>query len=141
MPLDFKSLYDIESSKAGLLRTNSKYCFPCDNSIIRIDKHVIGGRRLGTSLVVKDNLAFGIRESTDKFKAKSGLTEESILSREAWAETDRKCVFWLEFENGLKMLVEMQEPQVAHIEEMPLQEPLPPHIEEEARRLAEKANT
>ena len=31
------------------------------------------------------------------------------MSREAWAQTDRKCVFWLEFENGTKLLVEMQD--------------------------------
>lgn len=110
------------------MRTNSKYCFPSDNSIIRIDKHVIGNRRFGTSLVIKDNLAFGIKEAQDKFKAKSSLTEEELLSREAWALTDRKCLFWLEFENGVKLLVEMQDPQQAHLEEMPLQEPLPPEI-------------
>jgi hypothetical protein len=61
--LDFNNLYDIDSTKVGVIRSNSKYCFPCDNSIIRIDKHVIGNRRLGTSLVIKDNLAFGIKET------------------------------------------------------------------------------
>ena len=68
-----------------MIRTNSKYCYPCDNSIIRIDKHYIGNRRLGTSLVVKDNLVFGIKESLDKFKSKSGFIEDEILNREAWA--------------------------------------------------------
>ena len=33
------SLYEIEQSKVGVLRSNTKYCYPSDNSIIRIDKH------------------------------------------------------------------------------------------------------
>ena len=48
---------------------------------------------------------------------------------------DRRCLFWLEFENGVKLLVEMGDSQLAHLEEVPLQEPLPPHIEEEAIRM------
>lgn len=76
---------DVDSSKVGLVRTNSKYCFPCDNSVIRIDKHVIGNRRFGSSLVVKDNFAFGIKENIEKFKTKAGFFEDEILSREAFA--------------------------------------------------------
>ncbi len=84
---EFNQMYDIESGTSGLMRTNSKYSFPCDNSIIRVDKHIIGGRRFGTSLIIKDNLAFGIRETTQAFASKSTIMEEEILSREAWATT------------------------------------------------------
>lgn len=56
-------LIDIGADKVGLLRMNSKYCFPCDNSVIRVDKCNVGSRRFGSSLVVKDNLVFGLRES------------------------------------------------------------------------------
>ena len=91
------------------MRTNSKYSFPCDNSIIRVDKHLLGGRRFGTSLIIKDNLAFGIRETTQAFSTKASMLEEEVLSREAWATTKRACVFWLDFENGTKVTVEMQE--------------------------------
>lgn len=89
--LDLHNLYDIDSSKVGLLRSNSKYCFPADNSIIRIDKHIVGGRRIGSSLVVKDNLAFGIQETMDKFKSKCSLTDDELLNRETWEQSDRKC--------------------------------------------------
>lgn len=107
--IDFNDLYDIESSKAGLLRSNTKYSFPCDNSIIRVQKHVIANKRFGSSLIIKDNLVFGIKETADKFKEKQSMSDEELMSREAWAQTDRKCAFWLEFENGTKMLVEMQD--------------------------------
>ena len=74
-----------DPNKVGLLRTNSKYCFPCDNSIIRIDKHIMGSRRLGCSLIMKDNFLFGIKERADAFKLKSqGSFEDTILSREAF---------------------------------------------------------
>jgi hypothetical protein len=61
-------MLDIDQSKVGVLRINSKYCFPSDNSIIRIDKNQIGNRRIGTSLIMKDNLLFGIKEKPEVFK-------------------------------------------------------------------------
>jgi hypothetical protein len=131
--LDMDNLVDIDSSKVGLIRTNTKYCFPCDNSIIRIDKHQIGNRRVGTSLVIKDNLAFGVKENPDKFKNKSGSFEDDVLSREAWAQSDRRCNLWLEFENGVKLLVEMEDKKVPHLEEIPLQEPLPIETNEDVK--------
>jgi hypothetical protein len=48
-----------------------------------------------------------------------------VLSREAWAQSNRNCVFWLEFENNVKLLVEMQDKQQPHLEEIPLFEQLP----------------
>jgi hypothetical protein len=63
-------LIDIDPSKAGVLRTNSKYCFPCDNSVIRVDKYRVGSRRFGSSLVVKDNLVFGLKEGYDEVHRK-----------------------------------------------------------------------
>jgi len=53
--------------------------------LIRIDKLLIGSRRLGSSLIIKDNLVFGIKESNDKVKAKLGMFEDEVLNREAWA--------------------------------------------------------
>jgi hypothetical protein len=40
-----------------------KSSFPCDNSVIRVDKSYVGGRRFGSCTVLKDNLIFGITES------------------------------------------------------------------------------
>lgn len=107
---DSENLYDIDPSKVGVMRTSSKYSYPCDNSLIRAEKHLIGGRRIGASLVIKDNLTFGIRERPSTFKAKQTLEEDELMrNREAWfsKSTDRRCDFWLEFENGIKLLVEM----------------------------------
>jgi hypothetical protein len=53
---------DIDMHRVGLVRNRQKYCFPCDNSVIRIDKNFIGSRRFGSSVVVKDNVTFGIKE-------------------------------------------------------------------------------
>jgi hypothetical protein len=113
--------------KVGVVRTNSKYCFPCDNSIIRIDKHHVGSRRIGTSLIVKDNLIYGIRERPETFKSKVGH-ENYIITREAWFASDRRCDLWMEFENGARLLVEMADKVTAHLEEIPLHDPLPPDI-------------
>lgn len=33
-----KKFYKIDGEKAGIIRENLKYGFPCDNSIIRVDK-------------------------------------------------------------------------------------------------------
>jgi hypothetical protein len=123
--LDLQNLLDIDTTKIGVLRVNSKYCYPCDNSIIRIAKNQIGNRRIGTSLIMKDNLVFGIKERNEAFKSKLG-NEDELLSREAWFASDRRCDFWLEFENGVKLLVEMVDKTVPHLEEIPLHEPLPP---------------
>jgi len=58
---NFKFL-EMDQKRVGLLRENSKYCFPCDNSVIRVDKAFVGNRRIGKSIIFKDNLAFGIKE-------------------------------------------------------------------------------
>jgi hypothetical protein len=105
-------LYDINPLNVGVIRTNTKYSYPCDNSLIRVQKHIIGGRRIGASLIVKDNLVFGIKERTESFKNKISVEEDEVLkNREAWFEHDRRCNFWLEFENGVKLLVEMADKQ------------------------------
>ncbi len=53
---------DLAPHKVGMLRTNQKYSFPCDNSVIRVDKHIASGHRFGASVVIKDNMVFGINE-------------------------------------------------------------------------------
>jgi hypothetical protein len=57
-------------------------------------------------MIIKDNLTFGVRESHEKFKNKVG-GEEDITSMEAWFSQDRRCDLWLEFENGVNLVVEM----------------------------------
>jgi hypothetical protein len=99
-------MLEIPSNKIGFIRTNTKFCYPSDNSIIRVDKHEIGNRRMGSSIIIKDNLVFGVRERLEQFNEKGG-EEEIFLNRESWATTDRRCEFWMDFENGTKLLIEM----------------------------------
>ena len=87
---------DIPTYKAGLLRTNQKFCFPCDNSIIRVDKHYVGGRRFGASVIIKDNLVFGVREDETKVKEKVA-DEDELPNLETKKASKRDCDFWLEF--------------------------------------------
>ena len=117
---------DIDSSKLSIIRANTKYSYPSDNSLIRSEKHLIGGRRIGASLVVKDNLVFGVRERPEAFSQKLSIEEDELLrNREAWFAPghDRRCDFWLEFENGVKMLVEMVDKANANLNDIPLHEP------------------
>jgi hypothetical protein len=76
--------------------------------------------------VVKDNLVFGVRERPESFAQKLSIEEDELLrNREAWFAQahDRRCDFWLEFENGVKMLVEMVDSLTANMNEIPLHEP------------------
>jgi hypothetical protein len=79
--LDQEGLLDIDFAKVGATRTTSKYSFPCDNSLIKAEKHLIGCRRIGASLVVKDNLVFGIKERPDTFALKGGPEEDDVLRK------------------------------------------------------------
>ena len=56
-------MIDMDLHRAGILRSKQKYCFPCDDSVIRVDKNFFGNRRLGACVVKKDNMIFGIKES------------------------------------------------------------------------------
>jgi hypothetical protein len=99
-------LIDIPTHKGGLLRTNQKFCFPCDNSIIRVDKHNVGGRRFGASVIIKDNLVFGIREDEATVKEKVPHQDE-LPNQESKKAGNRNCEFWLEFENKARLHIAM----------------------------------
>jgi hypothetical protein len=59
--------------------------------------------------VVKDNFVFGIKETAQQLKEKVSL-EDQCLNFESKKVSDRRCEFWLEFENGVKMFAEMLDP-------------------------------
>jgi len=72
-----------------------KYGFPCDNSIIRVDKLQVGGKRIGKSMIIKDNFTFGITERNAFFHEKKA-GEEDLLSREGRQEAkDPRCDMWI----------------------------------------------
>ena len=102
-------LIDIPSHKAGLLRTNQKFCFPCDNSVIRVDKRQVAGRRFGASVIIKDNMVFGIKEDETMVKDKVA-GEDEIPNLETKKANNRNSEFWLEFENKARLHVAMLEP-------------------------------
>ena len=37
--------------------------YPEDNSIMKVDQYEIGGQKYKKSVIIKDNLTFGLRES------------------------------------------------------------------------------
>lgn len=50
--------------------------------MIRSQKNFVGGRRFGTSVIVKDNLIFGIKESQSELESKVA-DDDTILNNEA----------------------------------------------------------
>lgn len=58
---------------------------------------------------MKDNFVFGLREPKSVIDDKIPM-EDHILNLETKRKTDRRCEFWLEFENGVKMFAEMLDP-------------------------------
>jgi len=111
-------IIDIPQHKVGTLRVNQKFCFPCDNSIIRVDKHNVGGRRFGASVILKDNMVFGIREDESVVEEKVAGDDE-LFNLETKKASNRNCQFWLEFENKARLSIAMIEPVEAQKELIP----------------------
>ena len=57
-------------------------------------------------MAFKDNFVFGIKEAPHTVDEKVAL-EDSCLNFETKKTLDRRCQFWLNFENGTKMYAEM----------------------------------
>lgn len=107
-PILSDQLLDIDQDKAGVLRTNQKFMFPQDNSIINVNKYNVCQKRMGESKIIKDNYVFGLREKEEQY-AQKAPNEEQLRNRDAKEVQHKDCDFWLVFDNGVKMLVEMQE--------------------------------
>ena len=54
-------MLDIEDDKVQNIAERSALLYPDDNSTMRVDHFTIGGKTFSKSLVVKDNLKFGLR--------------------------------------------------------------------------------
>ena len=105
LPMDLQVI-DISPAKVGVLRTNSKFCFPCDNSVIRVDKYRVGSRRFGSSLVIKDNFIFGLKESQTDVQEKV-FGQDDLINMETKRSAHRNAELWIEFENKTRMHVAM----------------------------------
>ena len=123
---------DIPAHKAGMLRSNQKFCFPCDNSVIRVDKHTVGGRRFGASVIIKDNMVFGIQENEDIVMDKVP-GEDELFNQETKRASNRNCRFWLEFENKARLQISMLDP----VE--PQRDMIPPQSAGDVRTTAKRA--
>lgn len=76
------SFLDIQTEKVGAIKNNTKFMFPSDNSIIRVEKHQIGQKRMGESLILKDNLVFGLSERKQFYNLKVD-GEDEIRNRDS----------------------------------------------------------
>lgn len=63
---------------------------------------------MGESQIIKDNFVFGLSERKDVHQSKVD-SEDGIRNRDAKKHADRRCDFWLIFDNGVRMTVEMAE--------------------------------
>ena len=104
--IDKNRMLNISNDKVGVMRCNTKFSFPSDNSIIRIDRYNVGQRKMGESQIFKDNLMFGITERSDKFREKVE-GEDTLRNRDAKSQQDKRCDFWMTFENGVRLNIEM----------------------------------
>ena len=86
--------------------------YPDDNSVMRVDHFTVGGKKFSKSLIIKDNLRFGLRQRdqtkdevkqeiqvmTAGEKAPTDLNDpkEGLVSYAQGGDSE----FWLHFENG-----------------------------------------
>lgn len=72
---------------------------------------------------------FGIKENQANLNEKVSM-EDQILNFETKKTMDRRCEFWLEFENGTKLFAEMIEPVSPQFDMIP-----PSEVEDKSRVL------
>jgi hypothetical protein len=71
--------------------------------VIRVDHFVVGGQTFKKSIVIKDNLRFGLRERKDiPSKPVHSDADYGLVRQVACGDTE----FFLHFENGTKLGVE-----------------------------------
>ena len=103
-----ESMLSIEDDKVQSIQENSASLFPDDNSVMRVDHFTVGGNFFSKSIVLKDNLRFGLRqkEAADDVVADNSAdeaeTENGLVSYKPVGDSE----FWLHFENGTKLTVE-----------------------------------
>ena len=64
-------MLDIEDDKVQNIAERSALVYPDDNSTMRVDHFTVGGKTFSKSLVVKDNMKFGLRtrdQTNDKIQ-------------------------------------------------------------------------
>jgi hypothetical protein len=56
------SLINIDDARIQNINEKSVMMYPDDNSIMRVDHFAVGGQQFAKSIVLKDNLRFGLRQ-------------------------------------------------------------------------------
>lgn len=111
-------MLDIEDDKVQSLQESTGLLYPDDNSVMRVDHFSIGGQQFSKSVIIKDNLKFGLRQrdmSQDEDQDATAADPEGYNSADDEDDVDNGLVaykqtgdseFWLHFENGSKLAVE-----------------------------------
>jgi hypothetical protein len=78
--------------------------YPFDGSVMKVDAISVGGQDFKKSIVLKDNIAFGLRRATDRpYEGNTAPVEEhGLVAYKKVGKTD----MWLRFENDTKVLIE-----------------------------------
>jgi hypothetical protein len=99
-----ETLLDIDDQKVSNIQESSQMFYPYDGSVMKVDSCSAGGLEFNKSIVLKDNIAFGLRKACDRhYDAPASPVEEfGLVSYKKVGDTD----FWLRFENDTKVLVE-----------------------------------
>lgn len=99
------SLINVEDAKVQCITEKSALMYPDDNSVIRVDHFAVGGQQFSKSVIIKDNLRFGLRS---RAKCEPEPHKDYGLVRQlAVGDTE----FYLHFENGTKMGLEQVQMQ------------------------------
>lgn len=103
------TLLDIDDQKVSSIQEVSQMFYPYDGSVIKVDHCAVGGVEFKKSVIIKDNLAFGLRKAMDRPYDSATTTGEEygLVSYKKVGDTD----FWLRFENDTKMLIEAVQKQ------------------------------
>ena len=60
------SLIDIDDLKVSNIQESSQMFYPSDGSVMKVDHCSVGGLEFKKSIIIKDNLAFGLRRAADR---------------------------------------------------------------------------
>ena len=88
-----------------------------------MDKNQVGARRFGSSVVIKDNLVFGIKENEADAVGKVEGDDE-LYNLETKKSGNLNCEFWLEFENSVRMHINMLDKVEPNKDLIPVQQAL-----------------
>jgi hypothetical protein len=99
-----ETLLDIDDQKVSNIQESSQMFYPYDGSVMKVDSCSAGGLEFNKSIVLKDNIAFGLRKACDRHydTPASPVEEFGLVSYKKVGDTD----FWVRFENDTKVLVE-----------------------------------